>query len=110
MEHGKTCPLLHAECIRDRCAWWIEIWGTPVGGGQPVLDKDCAINWQVLMQREQLIEQERLAAGVDKASNASVSVADALDRVRFAAAGPAIAAGAVEVLPARVLPSLTQVE
>lgn len=20
----KTCPILHADCLKEKCAWWIE--------------------------------------------------------------------------------------
>lgn len=78
------CPMLDEECIRDGCVLWIKIWGRPVDGGQPKLDEDCAFNWQVVLLREQLVEQERLTAGVDKASNQNARVANAIEQVRVA--------------------------
>jgi hypothetical protein len=62
------CPLIQRGCIENQCAWWIGIWGR-TGDGEPVLDEQCALVWQVQLQSETLIETARVTAGHDKAAN-----------------------------------------
>lgn len=68
VEGAKYCPLIKQGCIQGACMFWTEIWGkTP--GEKPTLDKDCSINWAVLLQSETLTETARVTAGHDKVAN-----------------------------------------
>lgn len=65
---AKWCPLIGRQCIQGACMFWLGIWGKK-GDGEPVLDEDCAFNWQVQLQTETLQETARTTAGQDKAAN-----------------------------------------
>jgi hypothetical protein len=49
--------------------FWIPIWGKKNDDEMPVLDEECAVVWNVLLQRETLVETARVTAGHDKAAN-----------------------------------------
>jgi hypothetical protein len=63
------CPLIGRGCIGAACKFWVGIWGQQGTDGEPVLDEECAIVWNVLLQRETLVETARVTAGHDKAAN-----------------------------------------
>ena len=63
------CPLIKKACIGEECSFWIKIWGIPPGQTDPVLDEECAIVWNVLLQRETLVETARNSASHDKVAN-----------------------------------------
>lgn len=65
---ARFCPLIKRGCIGGACTWWIGIWGQK-DGGEPVLDEECALVWNVLLQKETLVETARVTAGHDKAAN-----------------------------------------
>ena len=66
---ARFCPLIKQGCIEDACMFWTEIWGTKQPGDEPVLDKDCSINWAVGLQVETLTETARVTAGYDKVAS-----------------------------------------
>lgn len=69
VEGARFCPLIKQGCIEDACMFWTEIWGTKQPSDEPVLDKDCSINWAVSLQVETLTETARVTAGHDKVAN-----------------------------------------
>ena len=71
---AKFCPLIKQGCIEDACMLWTEIWGQKPGG-EPVLDKNCSLNWSVLLQAETLTETARVVAGHDKVANETSKLA-----------------------------------
>jgi hypothetical protein len=67
-EEARFCPLIGRNCIQHACMFWIGIWGQKQAEGEPILDEECAIVWNVLLERETLIETARVTAGHDKAA------------------------------------------
>ena len=66
---ARFCPLIQRGCMGASCMWWVGIWGKKGDDGEPVLDEECAIVWNVMLERETLIETARVTAGHDKAAN-----------------------------------------
>lgn len=73
----KHCPFIGSQCIGSHCMFWVEIWGRK-DGGDPVLDKDCAINWTVTLQAESLKETARVTVGHDKVATEVQRLTDVL--------------------------------
>ena len=74
VEGARFCPLIQQGCIEDACMFWTEIWGkTP--DQEPVLSKECSINWNVKLQAETLVETARVAAGHDKVASETSKLA-----------------------------------
>ena len=65
---ARYCPWLKQGCIGDACAMWTGIWGKQPDG-EPTLDEECALVWNVILQRETLVETARVTAGHDKVAN-----------------------------------------
>jgi hypothetical protein len=63
------CPLIGRDCIQGACHFWIGMWGMKDGSDEPVLDEECAFVWNVMLERETLIETARVTAGHDKAAS-----------------------------------------
>jgi len=52
---------------------WTGIWGKKPDE-EPILDEECALVWNVLLQRETLVETARVTAGHDKVANETSTV------------------------------------
>ena len=79
VEGAKYCPLVGQGCIQDACMFWVTIWG--LADGKPVEDKDCAINWQVELQRQTLVETARVTAAQDKVATETAGLSGVLATV-----------------------------
>ena len=49
--------------------------------GKPVEDKDCAINWQVELQRQTLVETARVTAAQDKVATQTAILSGVMSTV-----------------------------
>lgn len=54
-----VCPLLNKPCIKDRCAFYLQITGTDKETGAPTTEKDCLFIWNTNFQIDAIRTMER---------------------------------------------------
>lgn len=59
----KKCPLLHKDCIQDKCMWWTSMEMRKLPDPQVFIEHNCAISWLPKI----MVEGNRLTQGVGQA-------------------------------------------
>lgn len=65
------CPLIKAECVKQKCKFWVHITGKDPQNGAEMNFPDCAVRWLPLLLLENAKETRQAAAAVESFRNES---------------------------------------
>ena len=62
---GQWCPLIRKDCVKHKCAWYINVQGRDPQTGQETNNWGCSIAYLPLLQIEMANQSRQTTASVD---------------------------------------------
>ena len=84
IEPGHYCPLLKKECIKTKCAWFMQLRGQHPQTGQDFDEWGCAVAWAPILQMENAQQSRQAGAAVESFRNEMVKANETNQKVLMA--------------------------
>lgn len=72
-DKAPMCPLIKADCMQDKCMFWVHLRGQHPQTGADMDMPDCSIKWLPVLLIENSKETRQAAAAVESLRNENVT-------------------------------------